>query len=117
MAVTYTWKVTGLKTTSFANTNNVVVQVYWDKIGNDGLFEGTFSGATPFDTAKIPQGVKLKPFNKLTEEEVISWIQDTVTGAYEEHVNRQISRQIEEAKGTVVSVKLPWIKDEVIIKE
>jgi hypothetical protein len=35
MAVTYNWEVTGLKTTTVANTSDVVVQTYWKKKGTD----------------------------------------------------------------------------------
>lgn len=110
MAVTYTWKVTGLKTKSVNGTDNVVVQTYWEKIGRDGNFEGKFLGATPLDTSNIPEGFKFKPFNKLSEDEVLQWIQKTVVGSYEEYVNNTIQKQIDEQKTPVVEADLPWVK-------
>lgn len=108
MAVTYTWKITGLKTTAVNGTDNVVVQSYWEKIGKDGGVEGKFSGATPFDTSNVPEGFKFKPFNKLTEAEVLEWIKAIVVGPYEEHVNAQIQKQIDEKRTPVAETALPW---------
>ena len=108
MAVTYTWKVTGLKTTSFNDTDNVVVQTYWEKIGKDGDFEGKFVGATPFDVSNVPEGFKFKPFNRLTEADVLKWIQANVVVSYEQHVNETIQKEIDKQKTPVVEAKLPW---------
>lgn len=108
MAVTYTWEVTGLKTTSVANTDNVVVQTYWKKIGNDGSYTGTFSGATPFSASNMPANTTFIPFSQLTEADVLTWIQAVVVGSYEEHVNEQIQKQIDNEKNPVVEATLPW---------
>lgn len=100
MALTYTWKVTGLKKTE----DGTVVQTYWQKIGSDGTNEGTFSGATPFSGDPATAG--FVPFEQLTEEVVLGWIQSVVVGDYEEHVNKQIQKQID-AKA-VTEATMPW---------
>jgi hypothetical protein len=108
MAVTYTWRITGLKTSSVNGSDNVVVQTYWEKIGRDGSIEGKYVGATPFSSSKIPEGYTFKPFSKLTETEVLEWIKAIVVGPYEQHVNEQIQKHIDEQKSPVVESTLPW---------
>ena len=109
MAVTYRWEVTGIKTTTLNNTPNVVVQTYWKKIGKDEKGnEGTFSGATPFSAESMPAGTTFVPFEQLTETEVLTWIKAVVVDSYEEHVNAQIQKQIDESKNPVVEATLPW---------
>lgn len=114
MTITYTWEVTGLKTTTVANTDNVVVQTYWKKIGvdEDGN-EGTFSGATPFSANTMPPGTNFIPFEDLTEEEVITWIKAVVVDNYADHVNNQIQKQIDDKKNPVVEASLPWASNTV----
>jgi hypothetical protein len=108
MAITYTWKVTGLKTSSVQGTDNVIVQTYWEKIGKENGVEGKFSGATPFDPAAMPAGTTFTPFERLTEDTVLEWIKAVVVGNYEEHVNGEILRQINEKRNPVVDATLPW---------
>ena len=97
----YTWEVTGLKTTNGGG----VVQTYWKKTGTDADGNtGTFSGATPFDVDESAEDYI--PFEELTEADVLGWIQAVVVGSYEEHVNGQIQKQIDQQ--TIVDADLPW---------
>lgn len=114
MALTYTWEITGLKTTSVANTDNVVVQTYWKKIGTDADGNtGEFSGATPFTVDPTFVGSKnYTSFSKLDEATVLSWIQARVIGSYEEHVNEQIQKQINNKVNPVVDADIPWAPKE-----
>jgi hypothetical protein len=110
MAVTYTWEITGLKTTTVANTDNVVVQTYWKKIGTDENGNtGEFSGATPFpvDPSFVGSNNFIN-FSKLTEQTVLSWIQGVVINDYEVHVNEQIQNQINNKVNPVVDATIPW---------
>lgn len=97
----YTWEVTGLK----ADPNGGVVQTYWKKTGTDADGNvGTFSGATPFEVD--PDDTDYIPFDQLTEADVLGWIQAVVVDSYEEHVNGQIQRQIDQQ--TVTDAVMPW---------
>jgi hypothetical protein len=110
MAITYTWKVTSLKTKNVAdNMPNAVVQTYWQKIGTDENGNtGTFSGATPFTVDPTDDSGPFIPFDQLTEEDVLTWIKSIVVGSYEEHVNGQIQKQIDEKVNPVSEASLPW---------
>ena len=110
MAITYTWKVTSLKVKNVSDVKqNAVVQTYWQKIGTDESGnEGTFSGATPFTVDPTDDSGPFIPFDQLTEADVISWIQSIVVGGYEEHVNAQIQKQIDEKISPITEPTLPW---------
>jgi hypothetical protein len=110
MAITYTWKITGLKTKDVSDDKPAaVVQTYWQKIGTDeNGNEGTFSGATPFTVDPTDESGPFIPFEDLTEEDVLDWIKTVVVGGYADHVNGQIAKQIEEKISPVIENRLPW---------
>lgn len=103
----YTWKVTGMKGIDLPNEPNAIIQTYWTKTGVDEQGnEGVFSGATPFPPSSIdPEN--FIPYDQLTEEIVLGWIQAVVVGSYEEHVNAQIQKQIDALK--IKEEPLPWV--------
>jgi len=109
--LTYTWKVTSLKIRNEPALNGVVYQTYWKKTGTDSDGNtGEFSGATPFDPAKVDPN-NFTPFEQLTEEIVLGWIKEVVVGSYEEHVNGQIQKQIDAKKSPSQEIndgKFPW---------
>jgi hypothetical protein len=104
MSITYTWKVTGVKTLNQGSNANAVVQTFWKKIGTSDGKTGEFTGATPFDASNVPAD-KFVPFDQLTEEIVIGWIQGIVTGSYEKHVNEQIAKAL---APQAVEAAMPW---------
>lgn len=109
MAITYTWKITSIKTKDEGANKDAVVQTYWTKTGTDEQGHiGTFMGATSFTSENMPEGDTFIPFAELTEEIVLGWIKDIVVGSYEEHVNAQIQRQIDESITPVGEARLPW---------
>lgn len=111
MAITYTWKLTGLKKVDSATLSGIVFQTYWKKIGTDeDGNEGTFTGATPLDPTSVDPN-NFVPFESLTEEIVLNWIKSKVTGSYEQHVNEQIAKQINLLKRPEVEIRedqFPW---------
>jgi len=130
MAVTYTWKVTGLKTTTMGDQSDVVIQTYWEKIGTDGEFTGVFSGATPFTANSLPAGTPFVPFNRLSEEKILDWIKLIVTAntnyatanadlgltvshveTQEDRANMMIQQQIDAQRNAVADATLPWAID------
>ena len=110
MPITYTWKITGLKTKDVDPQHpSAIVQTYWQKTGTDEAGNtGTFSGATPFTIDPSDASGPFVPFQELTEEIVIDWIKTVVVGSYEEHVNEKIAEQIEQKITPVVEATMPW---------
>ena len=109
MAITYTWKVTSIKTKTEGANQDAVVQTYWTKTGKDSEGnEGTFSGATPFTTTTMPAGATFVAFADLTEAIVLSWIKAIVIGGYEEHVNGVIKKAIDDKLTPIAEAQMPW---------
>lgn len=107
MNITYTWAVTGLKTATIEN-KVYVVQTYWTKTGIDEQGNtGVFEGATPFQPDSDHEVVV--PLNELTEQTVITWIQEAIVGNYGQHIDNIINRQIVAKRSKVEAVPtLPW---------
>lgn len=106
----YSWKLKSLKRKDSNNIKNIIVQTYWEKIGTDeNGNQGSFHGATPFDLSTVDLNNFIK-YEDLTEEIILGWVQSVVTGDYENHVNEQISKQIEEKINPSTDVKegFPW---------
>lgn len=110
MPITYTWEVTGMKTKNVANTDGVVFQTYWRKIGvdEDGNM-GSFNGATPFNVSSLDPN--FIPLDELKESDVLAWIQKVIDEPYENHIHRVIQTQIDEKKrpaNELSADSLPW---------
>lgn len=106
----YTWKLKSLKKKDTQELTNIIVQTYWEKIGtNENGDIGIFSGATPFELSTVDPDNFVK-YEDLTEEMILNWIQSVVVGSYEEHVNEQITKQIEEKINPITEVTqdFPW---------
>ena len=106
----YTWELTSLKRKNTDVAENIVVQTFWKKIGTDENGNvGSFSGATPFDLSTVDPD-NFVSYEDLTEEVILTWIQNVVVGDYERHVNEKIAEQIDAIVSPVVSVTggFPW---------
>ena len=113
MAITYTWEVSSLKTKQEGDHADAVVQTYWKKIGTDGDGnEGSFSGATPFSSADVPDD-DFVAFADLTEAIVLGWIKAICVDGYEEHVDAQIQKQIDEQITPTAEKNMPWAPEPV----
>jgi hypothetical protein len=115
MGLTYDWKLIGLKKQDSENVNEAIVGTNWkitatDEDGN----VGTFTGATPFSISTINTG-SFVPYHELTEEIVLGWVKNHVSGSgptnYMEHIDKQIQKEIVATKWVKVEVdeaNLPW---------
>jgi hypothetical protein len=112
MAITYTWTIDKLMIKTEGSFTNSVVQTYWTCAGTDESGNtGTFKGATPFSA--IENTGTFVPYEQLTEETVLGWIQEIVhnDARYSSHINETILNQIAELSTTKVEVQsheLPW---------
>ena len=112
MAVSYSWKVTQMTKKTIGDNENVVLHVRWELKGTESSTgtHGTFSGATPldFDPSSTDEFVS---FGELTEELVVGWLQNIVTGSYWDHVVEKIKEQIDRIDDPIEEVSsdaLPW---------
>jgi hypothetical protein len=115
MGLTYDWKLIGLKKQNGENVNDAIVGTNWkltatDEDGN----VGSFTGATPFKISEINTS-SFTEYSQLTEEQVIGWIKNHVSGSgptnYMEHINHMIQKEINSNKWVSLQVEeadLPW---------
>jgi len=107
MAITYTWDITNIrKAPTLEGRSNVVVHVRWTKTGTDeNGTTGQFQGATPL----VASSDDFTPYEELTKQQVLGWVQAVVVGTYEQHVNEQIQKQITKKNDPWVDVtEAPW---------
>jgi hypothetical protein len=107
----YVWKVTAVTSATVNDLPEVVVNVKWTYTGtNDADINGVFNGATPVSTADIDPATFV-PFDQLTEELVLSWIEPMVmnNADYWQHINDSIDKQIAAKTSNVdPNAPLPW---------
>ncbi len=105
MATTYTFNVTQLEIapTGSDGENDVVTRVRYNYVGvNEAGYSGSFAGATPMPS---PSGSFI-PFNDLTEEEVVEWLDEVADKPHmQEVIQAQIANQIDPQN---VPAPLPW---------
>jgi len=115
MAINYTWKITALKKSNSGDLENVIIGTRWECIGTDSDgATGTFVGATPFSVNSVnPES--FVDYSSLTEDTVLGWIKNHVSGSgptnYWPHISERIQKAIEASKGVVQDVNeidLPW---------
>jgi len=118
MALTLSYKVTGLKKRDQVNSEGAtlqgaIVQTYWECEGTDeNGNKAKFNGATPFTAVDVPAG-SFVPFEQLTESTVIGWIQNVVETSmgYKDHIEERIRDQIDQEN--VVDAAMPWAPNDV----
>lgn len=70
MAVTYTWTITGLSTTTVENYTDVVTGATWEVSGTAGTNTASLTGTTPF---ALPSGEFIN-YSELTEDQIVGWV-------------------------------------------
>lgn len=116
MGLTYTWKLEGLKKQNSNDLDNVIIGTRWKVTGTDedGVM-GSFVGATPFELKDLNIST-FTPYESLTEEQVLGWVKNTVSGSdsrlnYWYHINERIQDEIYSKRYAVQDVNdldLPW---------
>lgn len=105
---TYTWTVKSLYTISQPDPD-YVVNAIWELTGVDGQYTASIGGNTIFTSQ---QGSTFIPYDQLTEEIVIGWVQDSLgeigISNYEANVQGQIDSQINPPVSPQ-NTPLPWV--------
>jgi hypothetical protein len=115
MGLTYNWTLTSLRKQNTDTLSNVIVGTQWKLVGTDvDGNSGTFNGATPFEIRDLNND-GFVDYRDLTEDLVMGWIKNEVSGStpanYMNHINQQIQRQIDHTKYVNMDVQerdLPW---------
>jgi hypothetical protein len=88
MAVTYTWKITDLSTTSVENYPDVVTSACWEASATDDTNTVSLIGITPF---ALPENTFIS-YEDLTEEQLIGWVKANLS-----------ELRLNEIKGSLIS--------------
>ena len=110
MANTYTWKIYAVgRNITVGNLENVVKTVKWELTGtSDAGYVGRFHGNS---TLNFNPENDFTPFEQLTEEQIIGWIEshldETEMAAYKRAVDLEIERQAEPVEDHVIDI---WTK-------
>lgn len=109
MTVTYTLKITNIDCyTTYQTVNNLAFNVWWNYIGSDGTYESNVLGNTsvPYDPSS-----EYVPYEQLTEEMVIGWIQKYTDPSVLTYAEELIGSRINELANppVVINPSLPWL--------
>jgi len=99
MEINYSYKLIGLKKVkSFDGLNDIVINV-------DFIVSAEIEGLPKFDWAlgdvpvNLPDSTNFKPFNELTEEEILSWVvNDQQIPQVKDSLRRIINKQFEDSE-------------------
>ena len=108
---TYEWKVTGMRVRDEGANKNAVVQTFWDLTATDANgHTATFNGATPFTSVDVPTG-DFVALESLTQEHVISWIQDYVDNhhGYWDHINEKLAAGMADIHNPIIEANVAWL--------
>ena len=112
---TYSNTITGLKVQNITGPDgntyaNTVIQTYWTYSAQTAQGQtGTFSGATPFTLGNVHSNTYVfTPFSELEEANVLSWIINSISGSYADHINEKIVEQINNQINVISEPGLPW---------
>jgi hypothetical protein len=107
MTITNTWAVVQMDAyPEYEGEADVVFTVHWTLTGTDGTYVGGVYGSVG---VTVDEGAAFTPYEDLTEEQVIGWVQDALgeeqVASYVANVAQQIADQIDPP---VVTPPLPW---------
>lgn len=85
----YTWNITTKKKVNKDSYSDVIVQVYWTKIGERNGKTAAFNGCCSFT---LNSDVEFIPYENVTDSMVINWIENTVDQNY---VNTRIEQLLD----------------------
>jgi hypothetical protein len=105
---TYNWNVTALYTETIAGEQNYVVIANYEVVGTDGTYSASLSNIARFSTENVDN---FTPYEDLTNEIVIGWIQDELgvdgVSNLEACIQGQIDSQINPPT-VPQNTPLPW---------
>jgi hypothetical protein len=94
MTTTYTWKIDMMHTLNEDGVNGAVTEIHWSK---HGLHEGGIKTRVPrmtkfkmSDTKALYESGNFTPLSQLTEAQVVSWIQNSLSQAEKDFLDFEL---------------------------
>lgn len=107
----YSYKITNTYcyAAPYENMENMVFSVQWIYTGTDGTYSSNINGCT---TIPFNPDIEYTPFDDLTEQQVISWVEQNTDPASLSEMQAKIESDILEqsAPPPVINPILPWQK-------
>lgn len=103
--MTFTIKITGIRTTTVGDKSDVVKQVEWTMIGTEANQTFELPQVTELPD---PDGQPFIPLAQLTEAEVVAWVEanDARIDSIKAHIQFVLDREV--AKAALTSTTMPW---------
>ena len=112
MAITYNWTVNSMYTLpQVEGFDNVVVVAYYTVSGTDGTYSESLGSNSCQFTMPSPNDPAFTPYDKLTEEQVVGWIQASLGESGVESFETTIAASIDAQANPPVTPSeqpLPW---------
>ena len=106
MAITYTWKVTGLMVQNEGDLEKVAVMANFNINGTDGEHTGQVSYAV---NLLQPDAENFTPYADITEEQAVQWTKNALGEDRVSAMEQEVSDQIAKASVPVPQpAPLPW---------
>jgi hypothetical protein len=96
------WKIVNLERTL---PDGIVTTAHWTASEVDGEYTGSTYGSVGIT---LNEENEIIPFDDLTEEEVVAWVQETLGEEQVEAIEASIAAQIELAKAPTSASGTPW---------
>ncbi len=113
MTITYTWEIDMMHMKSDVEIDDAIVEVHWSKHGKteDGII-GRCPGMSKFSIKDVNPN-NFIPVKELSKEQVLTWIQNTITKKNMKYIDTQIQGYIDfQINGTTDKTltydNLPW---------
>lgn len=108
MPITYTWGIVQLDAYPEKDgLTDVVFHVHWNLTGDDGI--GHTGYAYGSVDVSLDKGGAYTPFAELTQEQVLSWVKDSLGEEQVESLEDNVATQIKDLKEPpVLTLPLPW---------
>lgn len=114
MAYEYEWTLDGLTKSNHQDLKDVIVGTRWQvKATDETGTNAVFTGATPFHPADINID-SFTDFADLTQEQVLSWVKNEVSGSYRgywDHIYEKLKESIDNQNNQRIDVgwnAFPW---------
>lgn len=101
-----TWTITNINVyPHHEGEADVVCSASWNVSGTDGTYSGSLNGATAF---KLNPDAEYIQFDQLTEEQVLSWVFDSLGEESKATAEADVDAQIAYAASQAQAKPMPW---------